>query len=72
MSPMMVIAVGWIAPAPSPCRARKAISAGMLQARPQRIEPAMKAATPISITGLRPTWSENLPKIGTVMAWASR
>ena len=44
----------------------------MLQARPHRIEPAMKAATPISITGLRPTWSENLPKIGTVTAWANR
>ena len=65
---MMVIAVGWIAPAPRPCRARNAIRAGMLQAKPQRIEPAMNTPTPMSITGLRPTMSENLPKIGTVTA----
>ncbi len=69
---MIVIAVGWTAPAPSPCSARKAISAGMLQARPQRIEPRMNAPTPISMIGLRPYWSLNLAKIGTDTAWASR
>ena len=69
---MIVIAVGWTAPAPSPCSARKAISAGMLQAMPQRIEPRMNAPTPISMIGLRPYWSLNLAKIGTDTAWASR
>ena len=69
---MMVIAVGWTAPAPSPCSARKAISAGMLQASPQRIEPRTNAPTPISMIGLRPYWSLNLAKIGTETAWASR
>ncbi len=69
---MMVIAIGITAPAPRPCTARKAISAGMLQANPQPIEPSTKAATPISMIGLRPTRSESLAKIGTETAWASR
>ena len=57
---MMVIDVGWTAPAPSPCRARKAINAGMLQARPQSTEATTNTAIPMSMIGLRPTWSENL------------
>ncbi len=69
---MMVIPIGWTAPAPSPWMTRKAISAGMLQASPQRIEPSTNSATPASITGLRPNRSLSLPKIGTHTAWASR
>jgi hypothetical protein len=69
---MMVMDIGMTAPAPRPCRARKAISAGMLQARPHRIEPRTKAPTPTSMIGLRPNWSESLAKIGMETAWASR
>jgi hypothetical protein len=72
MSPMMVMAIGCTDPAPMPCTARNAISAGMLQAKPQRMEPARKSPTPINMTGLRPTRSLNLPKIGTATACASR
>ena len=56
----MVIDVGMMAPAPRPCRPRNTIRAGMLQARPQRIEPTRNSPTPISMIGLRPYWSENL------------
>ena len=69
---MIVIEVGCTAPAPRPCSARKTISAGMLQAKPHRIEPRMNAATPTSMIGLRPTRSLNLAKMGTDTAWASR
>src|SRR6266446_822552 len=41
MSPTMVSVVGCIAPAPSPCRARKAMSAPMPRARPLAIEPTV-------------------------------
>ena len=69
---MIVIAIGCTDPAPSPCRALNAINAGILQASPQRIEPATKSPTPTSMIGLRPTRSLSLPKIGTETAWASR
>ena len=62
---MMVIAVGWTAPAPRPCSARNTISAGMLQAKPHRIEPSRNSPMPISMIGLRPNRSVNLAKIGT-------
>ena len=69
---MIVMAVGCTAPAPSPCRARNAIRAGMLQAMPHKIEPSTKRPMPTSMIGLRPMRSVNLAKIGTDTAWASR
>ena len=69
---MIVMAIGITAPAPRPCRPRKTIRAGMLQASPQPIEPSTNIPTPNSMTGLRPNWSESLAKIGTETAWASR
>ena len=54
MSPTMVSVVGCIAPAPSPCSARKAMSAPMLCASPLAIEPTRKTPIPARSTGLRP------------------
>ena len=59
MSPAMVIDIGWMAPAPSPCSARNAISAGMLQANPQSTDPTRKSAMPTRTIGLRPTVSDS-------------
>ena len=64
--------IGWIAPAPMPCTARKAISAGMLQATPHRIEPSRKTAMPKNNSGLRPMTSASLPYSGTLTAAVSR
>ena len=46
MSPMMVQAIGWIAPAPSPWTARKAMSGTMPQAKPQAVDPTRNSAAP--------------------------
>ena len=59
MSPTMVTAIGRIAPAPRPWIARNAISAGMLQAKPARIEPSRKMLIPTRMIGLRPKVSES-------------
>src|SRR5664279_757404 len=72
MSPAIVTLIGWTAPAPRPCTARNAISAGMLQAKPHRIEPSRKSPMPNSMIGLRPNRSDSLPYTGTETAWASR
>jgi hypothetical protein len=61
MSPTIVIPIGWIAPAPSPWTSRNAISAGMLQANPHRIDPSTNSPTPSSMIGFRPRWSASLP-----------
>ena len=61
MSPAMVMLIGWTAPAPRPCTARKTISAVMLQAAAQKMEPTRKRPMPTSMTGLRPTMSASLP-----------
>ena len=60
MSPAMVIAIGCTAPAPSPCTARNAMSAGMLHANPQSTDPSRNRPMPTSTTGLRPTVSATL------------
>jgi hypothetical protein len=54
MSPEMVIAIGCMAPAPAPWRARKAMSCGIDRAAPLAIEPSRKTAMPKSMIGLRP------------------
>src|SRR5664279_569010 len=72
MSPAIVTLIGWTAPAPRPCTARNAISAGMLQAKPHRIEPSRKSPMPNSMIGLRPNRSDSLPYTGTETACASR
>ena len=59
MSPAMVTAIGWTAPAPRPWTTRKAMRTGMLQATPQRIEPRRNRPIPISMIGLRPMVSES-------------
>jgi hypothetical protein len=69
---MIVMLIGKTAPAPRPCTARKMISESMLHAAPHRIEPSRNSAMPTSMTGLRPTMSENFPYSGTEIAWASR
>ena len=56
----MVMAVGCTAPAPIPCASRKAISEGIDQANPHRIEPNRKIAIPTSMTRLRPARSDEL------------
>ena len=60
MSPMIVMPIGWTAPAPSPCTARNAISEVIPHAKPHSSEPSTKSPTPTSITGLRPYWSASL------------
>jgi hypothetical protein len=56
----MVMAIGCTAPAPSPCTARKAMSAGIDHANPQSTEPIRKSPIPSSISGFRPTMSASL------------
>ena len=58
---MTVSPIGWIAPAPMPCRARAAMSAGIDQASPHSSEAARKTPMPNSSTGLRPRTSASLP-----------
>ena len=60
-SPTMVRAIGWMAPAPSPCTARAATSWPIEPARPQALEPRRKSVRPKSITGLRPFRSASFP-----------
>ena len=52
--------------------ARNAIRAGMLHAKPQRIDPSRKSATPMRMSGLRPRVSESFAYTGTDTACASR
>jgi hypothetical protein len=59
MSPTIVIDMGCTAPAPSPCTARKAMSAGMLHANPHRIDPTRNSPIPMRMMGLRPNRSES-------------
>ncbi len=68
----MVIATGWIEPAPTPWTSRKAISDGIDHASPQRIEPTRKIAIPICITVLRPMRSASLPNTTVVAVCVSR
>ena len=52
--PMMVIAIGWIAPAPAPCSARNSTSDSMPQARPHKVEANRNSPAPAKKTRLRP------------------
>jgi hypothetical protein len=61
MSPTIVSVVGCIAPAPSPCNARNAISVPMPPASPLAMEPTRKTPMPASSTGLRPYRSASFP-----------
>ena len=69
---MTVMPIGWIAPAPSPCRARPAMSAGIDQASPHSTDAPTNTVIPKMSTGLRPSRSASLPYTGTVTACASR
>ena len=60
-SPMMVCAIGTRPPAPMPCKARKAISEGMFQAKPHSTEPMRKSPIAVSSTRLRPNRSASRP-----------
>ena len=48
------------------------MSAGMLHAKPQRIEPSRNSAIPNRMIGLRPTVSASFAYTGTDAACASR
>ena len=72
MSPAIVNEIGWTAPAPSPCRARNAISAGIEVAVPHRTDPTTNRASPNMNTGLRPRMSASRAKIGTVVVDVTR
>ena len=52
--PTIVVAIGWIAPAPAPWRARKKISDPIPQAKPHNSEAARNRLAPAKNTGLRP------------------
>ena len=68
----MVMPIGWIAPAPTPCTSRNTIIDGIDQANPHSIEPNRKIAMPTSITVLRPSRSESLPNTTVVAVCVSR
>ncbi|VVD33137.1 protein of unknown function [Paraburkholderia dioscoreae] len=68
----MVSVTGWIAPAPTPWISRKAIIAGIDQAKPASTEPIRKIAMPASMTGLRPYRSASLPKTTVIAVCVSR
>ena len=60
MSPAIVTAIGWTAPAPSPWTARNAMSAGIDHATPHSTDPSPNSAIPMRTTGLRPIVSASL------------
>ncbi|MOA32555.1 hypothetical protein D3C78_1537870 [compost metagenome] len=68
----MVKVIGISAPAPIPCIARNRISCSILCDMPHNNEPNKKTAAPHMNTGLRPNRSLILPKIGVVIAIASK
>ena len=72
MSPATVTAIGWTAPAPRPCNARNAMSAGMLHATPHSMLPKRNSPMPNSSSGLRPKVSASFAYADTDTAWASR
>ena len=53
-SPTIVVATGWIEPAPRPCSRRNAINAGIDHAKPHSVEPRRKTTMPAISTGRRP------------------
>ena len=65
MSPTMVKAMGWTAPAPRPWIARKTISWSIDWLRPQSAEPPTKSPRPARKIGLRPCVSASVEKTGT-------
>jgi len=61
MSPMIVIAIVWIAPAPTYCSERNAISHSIVRAKPHSVVPVRKISVPIKNTRLRPYRSARRP-----------
>ena len=68
----MVSETGWIAPAPMPWISRKAIIAGIDQAKPHMTEAARNTAMPASSTGFLPWMSASLPNTIVAAVWVSR
>jgi len=68
----MVKARGRMPPAPRPWSTRKAMSCPMLCACPHSSEPVRNRPMATAYTGRRPSWSDSLPKMGTVVVEASR
>jgi hypothetical protein len=60
MSPAIVTAIGWTAPAPSPWIARNAMSAGIDHATAHSSDPRANSPMPRRTTGLRPIVSASL------------
>jgi hypothetical protein len=54
MSPIIVVAIGWMAPAPIPWIALNKTSAPMSQAKPHNSEPSRNTLVPAKNTRLRP------------------
>ena len=61
MSPMMAIEIGKSAPAPSPCRPRKAMNWAIVCERPDKADPIRKIPTPMVKSRRRPKRSDSLP-----------
>ena len=68
----MVMPMGWMAPAPTPCTSRNRIIDGIDQANPHSSEPNRKIAMPESITFFRPSRSESFPNTTVVAVCVSR
>ena len=71
-SPISAVAVTVIPPAPSPWKARAAISHSMLCAAPLKAEPTTNTRTLTWNTSLRPKRSPKRPTMATVIVSASR
>src|SRR5699024_7475931 len=72
ISPTIVIAIGWTAPAPNPCIKRKITSINIELAKPHKIDPIKKIKTPIINIGFLPNKSDNFPKIIVVTAFINK
>ena len=72
MSPTMVKAIGWTAPAPRPWMARNTMSWIIDWLSPHSAEPPTNRATPARKIGLRPWASARDAKTGTVVVAVSR
>ena len=72
MSPTIVNAIGWTAPAPRPWIVRKRMSCVIEPAKPHSIEPPTNSARPVMKIGLRPYMSASRAYRGTVTVEARR
>ena len=71
-SELMVRVVGCTAPAPSPCRTRKATSIGTEVEKPHSTEPRRKSAIPARKVAFRPIRSASRPLRSTPTVEARR